>query len=182
MPDETFRTVEKSKKPEETRPRRQALCCQWSRSRSPARPRLTPPELPFDAPKLQTVMSWHNRFDDLPEHRWARETIVAATAGIWTSWTRQCLSEAVAFKSCGAVTALDALILRALARAALRIPAGPMLTWDFVFHRRPPITGGAGALPDHSISRIQPGPHIIPWRPLLAASSLHASRRGTLFG
>jgi hypothetical protein len=54
------------------------------------RPRLTLPELPFDAPKLQTVMSWHNRFDKLPEHR----------------WPRQCLSEAVAFKSCGAVTAL----------------------------------------------------------------------------
>ncbi|MEN3347155.1 MAG: hypothetical protein V7632_790 [Bradyrhizobium sp.] len=39
-------------------------------------------ELPFDAPKLQSVMSWHRRFDDLPAHRWLRETIVAATAGI----------------------------------------------------------------------------------------------------
>lgn len=39
-------------------------------------------ELPFDAPKLQSVMSWHRRFDDLPAHRWLRETITAATAGI----------------------------------------------------------------------------------------------------
>ena len=39
-------------------------------------------ELPFDAPKLQSVMSWHRRFDDLPAHRWLRDTIVAATAGI----------------------------------------------------------------------------------------------------
>jgi DNA-binding transcriptional LysR family regulator len=39
-------------------------------------------ELPFDAVKLQSTMSWHRRFDDLPAHRWLRETIVAATAGI----------------------------------------------------------------------------------------------------
>lgn len=39
-------------------------------------------ELPFDAVKLQSVMSWHRRFDDPPAHRWLRETIVAATAGI----------------------------------------------------------------------------------------------------
>jgi DNA-binding transcriptional LysR family regulator len=39
-------------------------------------------ELPFDAPKLQSVMSWHRRFDDLPAHRWLRDTIIAATAGI----------------------------------------------------------------------------------------------------
>jgi DNA-binding transcriptional LysR family regulator len=39
-------------------------------------------ELPFDAATLQSVMSWHRRFDDLPAHRWLRETIIAATAGI----------------------------------------------------------------------------------------------------
>ncbi|UGY19466.1 LysR family transcriptional regulator [Bradyrhizobium septentrionale] len=39
-------------------------------------------ELPFDAAKLQSVMSWHRRFDDMPAHRWLRDTIVAATAGI----------------------------------------------------------------------------------------------------
>ena len=39
-------------------------------------------ELPFDAPKLVSVMSWHRRFDDLPAHRWLRDTIVAAMAGI----------------------------------------------------------------------------------------------------
>jgi hypothetical protein len=39
-------------------------------------------ELPFDAPKLQSVMSWHRRFDDLPAHRWLRDTIVAAAASI----------------------------------------------------------------------------------------------------
>ncbi|MGY3695199.1 DNA-binding transcriptional LysR family regulator [Bradyrhizobium sp. USDA 3240] len=39
-------------------------------------------ELPFDASKLQSVMSWHRRFDDLPAHRWLRDTIIAATRGI----------------------------------------------------------------------------------------------------
>jgi len=39
-------------------------------------------DLPFDAPKLQSVMSWHRRFDDLPAHRWLREAIVTVTAGI----------------------------------------------------------------------------------------------------
>ena len=39
-------------------------------------------ELPFDASKLHSVMCWHRRFDDLPAHRWLRDTIVAATGGI----------------------------------------------------------------------------------------------------
>ena len=39
-------------------------------------------ELPFEAPSLRSVMSWHRRFDDLPAHRWVRDTIVAATAAV----------------------------------------------------------------------------------------------------
>ena len=39
-------------------------------------------ELPFEAPPLRSVMSWHCRFDDLPVHRWLRETILAAAAAI----------------------------------------------------------------------------------------------------
>jgi DNA-binding transcriptional LysR family regulator len=38
-------------------------------------------QLPFEAPQLRSVMLWHRRFDDLPAHRWLRDTIaVAATA------------------------------------------------------------------------------------------------------
>jgi DNA-binding transcriptional LysR family regulator len=37
-------------------------------------------ELPFDAPLLHSVMSWHRRFDDVPAHRWLRESIVATAA------------------------------------------------------------------------------------------------------
>jgi DNA-binding transcriptional LysR family regulator len=37
-------------------------------------------ELPFDAPRMVSVMSWHRRFDDMAAHRWLRETIIAATA------------------------------------------------------------------------------------------------------
>lgn len=37
-------------------------------------------ELPFEAPKLRSIMMWHRRFDDVPAHRWLRDTIVAATA------------------------------------------------------------------------------------------------------
>jgi DNA-binding transcriptional LysR family regulator len=37
-------------------------------------------ELPFEAPRLRSVMMWHRRFDDMPAHRWLRETIIAATA------------------------------------------------------------------------------------------------------
>lgn len=37
-------------------------------------------ELPFEAPKLHSIMLWHRRFDDVPAHRWLRDTIVAATA------------------------------------------------------------------------------------------------------
>jgi len=33
-------------------------------------------ELPFKAPFLHSVMSWHRRFDDVPAHRWLRDTIV----------------------------------------------------------------------------------------------------------
>jgi DNA-binding transcriptional LysR family regulator len=39
-------------------------------------------ELPFEAPKLQSVINWHRRFDDLPAHRWLRDTIVTAAATI----------------------------------------------------------------------------------------------------
>jgi len=35
-------------------------------------------ELPFEASLLQSVMSWHRRFDDVPAHRWLRSTIVGA--------------------------------------------------------------------------------------------------------
>ncbi|OKO82169.1 LysR family transcriptional regulator [Bradyrhizobium sp. AS23.2] len=33
-------------------------------------------ELPFEAPVLHSVMSWHRRFDDVPAHRWLRGIIV----------------------------------------------------------------------------------------------------------
>jgi DNA-binding transcriptional LysR family regulator len=36
-------------------------------------------ELPFEAPPLRSVMTWHRRFDDVPAHRWLRDTIIAAT-------------------------------------------------------------------------------------------------------
>ncbi|WP_244607893.1 LysR family transcriptional regulator [Bradyrhizobium vignae] len=39
-------------------------------------------ELPFDAPRLRSVMTWHRRFDDVPAHKWLRKTILAATAAI----------------------------------------------------------------------------------------------------
>jgi DNA-binding transcriptional LysR family regulator len=39
-------------------------------------------DLPFEAPKLQSVINWHRRFDDLPAHRWLRDTIIKATATI----------------------------------------------------------------------------------------------------
>jgi DNA-binding transcriptional LysR family regulator len=32
-------------------------------------------ELPFEAPLLHSIMSWHRRFDDVPAHRWLRSTI-----------------------------------------------------------------------------------------------------------
>jgi DNA-binding transcriptional LysR family regulator len=35
-------------------------------------------ELPFEAPVLHSVMSWHRRFDDVPAHRWLRSTIIGA--------------------------------------------------------------------------------------------------------
>jgi DNA-binding transcriptional LysR family regulator len=39
-------------------------------------------DLPFEAPKLQSVINWHRRFDDLPAHRWLRDTIINITATI----------------------------------------------------------------------------------------------------
>jgi DNA-binding transcriptional LysR family regulator len=39
-------------------------------------------DLPFEAPRLQSVINWHRRFDDLPAHRWLRDTIIKATATI----------------------------------------------------------------------------------------------------
>jgi DNA-binding transcriptional LysR family regulator len=35
-------------------------------------------ELPFEAPALHSVMSWHRRFDDVPAHRWLRSAIIGA--------------------------------------------------------------------------------------------------------
>jgi DNA-binding transcriptional LysR family regulator len=35
-------------------------------------------ELPFEAPALHSVMSWHRRFDDVPAHRWLRGAIAGA--------------------------------------------------------------------------------------------------------
>jgi hypothetical protein len=37
-------------------------------------------ELPIETPKLRNVMGWHRRFDEVPAHRWLRESIVAAAA------------------------------------------------------------------------------------------------------
>jgi DNA-binding transcriptional LysR family regulator len=37
-------------------------------------------ELPFDSPVLRSIMLWHKRFDDLPAHRWLRETIMSVAA------------------------------------------------------------------------------------------------------
>ncbi|HZV07669.1 MAG TPA: LysR family transcriptional regulator [Gemmataceae bacterium] len=37
-------------------------------------------ELPFEAPVLHSVMSWHRRFDDVPAHRWLRSTIVGTAS------------------------------------------------------------------------------------------------------
>jgi DNA-binding transcriptional LysR family regulator len=37
-------------------------------------------ELPFEAPVLHSVMSWHRRFDDVPAHRWFRSTIIGTAA------------------------------------------------------------------------------------------------------
>lgn len=39
-------------------------------------------ELPFDAPKLRSIMLWHRRFDDQPAHRWLRETFIATASTI----------------------------------------------------------------------------------------------------
>ena len=38
--------------------------------------------LPFDIPRLHSIMLWHRRFDDHPAHRWLRETAVAVGAAI----------------------------------------------------------------------------------------------------
>ena len=39
-------------------------------------------ELPFEAPKLRSVMLWHRRLDNQPAHRWLRQTIVSAAGAI----------------------------------------------------------------------------------------------------
>jgi DNA-binding transcriptional LysR family regulator len=39
-------------------------------------------ELPFEAPRLRSVMLWHRRFDDQPAHRWLRETILTTAGAI----------------------------------------------------------------------------------------------------
>jgi hypothetical protein len=39
-------------------------------------------ELPFQASSLRSVMNWHRRFDDLPVHRWLRDTTMAAAAAV----------------------------------------------------------------------------------------------------
>jgi hypothetical protein len=39
-------------------------------------------ELPFEAPVLQSVMSWHRRFDDVPAHRWLRSTIIGTAVAL----------------------------------------------------------------------------------------------------
>jgi DNA-binding transcriptional LysR family regulator len=39
-------------------------------------------DLPFDAPKLRSIMLWHRRFDDQPAHRWLRATVASAAAAI----------------------------------------------------------------------------------------------------
>ena len=37
-------------------------------------------ELPFEAARLRSIMLWHRRFDDLPAHRWLRESVAMAAA------------------------------------------------------------------------------------------------------
>jgi hypothetical protein len=49
---------------------------QWSSAAPPIEIR----ELPFQAPILHSVMSWHRRFDDVPAHRWLRSTIIGIAA------------------------------------------------------------------------------------------------------
>jgi DNA-binding transcriptional LysR family regulator len=39
-------------------------------------------ELPIETPKLRSVVGWHRRFDEVPAHRWLRETIIAAAAAL----------------------------------------------------------------------------------------------------
>ena len=40
-------------------------------------------ELPFDTPRVRSVLTWHRRFDDVPAHKWLQETIFAAKAAIF---------------------------------------------------------------------------------------------------
>jgi DNA-binding transcriptional LysR family regulator len=42
-------------------------------------------DLPLEAPRLRSVMLWHRRFDDLPAHRWLRESIAAAAGTLGES-------------------------------------------------------------------------------------------------
>jgi DNA-binding transcriptional LysR family regulator len=39
-------------------------------------------ELPIETPKLHNLIGWHRRFDEVPAHRWLRETIIAAAAAL----------------------------------------------------------------------------------------------------
>jgi hypothetical protein len=39
-------------------------------------------ELPFETPVLQSVMSWHRRFDDVTAHRWLRSTIIGTALSV----------------------------------------------------------------------------------------------------
>ena len=39
-------------------------------------------DLPFDIPRLHSILLWHRRLDDQPAHRWLRETALAVGAAI----------------------------------------------------------------------------------------------------
>ena len=39
-------------------------------------------ELPFESPKLRSIMLWHRRLDDQPSHRWLRETMAAVARAL----------------------------------------------------------------------------------------------------
>jgi hypothetical protein len=145
------------------------------------RPRLTLPELPFDAPKLQTVMSWHNRFDELPEHRWPSETIVVATAGIWTCMDTAMFERSRGVQKLWCCHRFGALSIGARGfsypdRGRLRL-LGILFSTGVLRSLAGLEHGRTIRLAEFSQALIS-----IPSRPLLAASSLRASRRGTLFG
>jgi DNA-binding transcriptional LysR family regulator len=39
-------------------------------------------ELPFESPRLRSVMLWHRRLEDQPAQRWLRQTVVAVAGAI----------------------------------------------------------------------------------------------------